>query len=82
LDKLQGLHEDEPESGPSDAQAAVQEPAEITAGASAGQPARQAQIDALQQQIRDLQRTAAMDAAPTTPAAAAAEAPRLARQPI
>jgi len=75
LDKLQGLHEDEPESGPSDAQAAVQEPAEITAGASAGQPARQAQIDALQQQIRDLQRTAAMDAAPTTPAAAAAEAP-------
>jgi len=81
--EVQGLHEDEPESGPPDAQAAVQEPAEITAGASAGQPARQAQIDALQQQIRDLQRTAAMDAAPTTPAAAAAaEAPRPARQPI
>jgi sec-independent protein translocase protein TatA len=80
--EVQGLHEDEPESGPSDAQAAVQAPAEITAGAPAGPPARQAQIDALQQQIRDLQRTAAMDAAPTTPAAAAAEAPRPARQPI
>ena len=80
--EVQGLHEEEPESGPSDAQAAVQEPAEITAGASARQPTRQAQIDALQQQIRDLQRTAAIDAAPTTPAAAAAEAPRLARQPI
>jgi sec-independent protein translocase protein TatA len=80
--EVQGLHEDEPESGRSDAQAAVQAPAEITVGASAGQPAQQAQIDALQQQIRDLQRTAAMDAAPTTPAAAAAEAPRPARQPI
>ena len=32
--EVQGLHEDEPESGPSDAQAAVQAPAEITAGAS------------------------------------------------
>jgi sec-independent protein translocase protein TatA len=80
--EVQGLHEDEPESRPPDDQTAVQEPAEITAGASAGQPARQAQIDALQQQIRDLQRTAAMDAAPTTPAAAAAEAPRPVRQPI
>jgi len=58
---VQGLHEDEPESRPPDDQTAVQEPAEITAGASAGQPARQAQIDALQQQIRDLQRAAAMD---------------------
>jgi sec-independent protein translocase protein TatA len=80
--EVQGLHEDEPESGPPDAPAAVQAPAEITAGASAGPPARQAQIDTLQQQIRDLQRTAVMDAAPTTPAAAAAEAPGPARQPI
>ena len=80
--EVQGLHEDEPESRPSDAQAAVREPAEITAGAPAGQPARQAQIDALPQQIRDLQRTAAMDAAPTAPAAAAAEASRPAGQPI
>jgi len=80
--EVQGLHEDEPESRPPGAPAAAREPAEITAGAPAGEPARQAQIDALQQQIRDLQRTAAMDAAPTTPAAPGAEAPRPARQPI
>ena len=80
--EVHGLHEDEPESRPPGAPAAAQAPAEITAGASGDQPAQQAQIDALQQQIRDLQRTAAMDAAPTTPAAAAAEAPRPARQPI
>jgi sec-independent protein translocase protein TatA len=80
--EVQGLHEDEPESRPPGAPAAAREPAEITAGAPAGEPARQAQIDALQQQIRDLQRTAAMDAAPTTPAAQGAEAPRPARQPI
>jgi sec-independent protein translocase protein TatA len=80
--EVHGLHEDEPESRPSDAQAAAQAPAEITVGASAGQPAQQAQIDALQQQIRDLQQTATMDAAPKTPAAAAAETPRPARQPI
>jgi sec-independent protein translocase protein TatA len=80
--EVQGLHEDEPESPSADAQAAVQAPAEITADASAGQPARQAQIDALQRQIGDLQRTAVRDAAPATPAAAAAEGPRPARQPI
>jgi sec-independent protein translocase protein TatA len=80
--EVQGLHEDEPESRPPGAPAAAREPAEITAGAPAGEPARQAQIDALQKQIRDLQRTAAMDAAPTTPAAPDAEAPRPARQPI
>jgi sec-independent protein translocase protein TatA len=80
--EVQGLHEDEPESRPPGAPAAAREPAEITAGAPAREPARQAQIDALQQQIRDLQRTAAMDAAPTTPAAPGAEAPRPARQPI
>ncbi len=80
--EVQGLHEDEPEPGPPGAQAAVQAPAGITGGAPAGPPARQAQIDALQQQIGDLQRTAAMDAAPTTPAAAAAGAPRPARPPV
>jgi sec-independent protein translocase protein TatA len=31
--EVQGLHEDEPESGPPDAQAAVQAPVEITVGA-------------------------------------------------
>ena len=74
--EAQGLHEDEPESSPPGAQAAAQAPAEITVGASGEQPTQRAQIDALQQQIRDLQRAAAMDAAPTTPAAAAAEASR------
>ena len=78
--EVQGLHEDEPESRPSGTQAAVRAPAENTVGASGGQPARQAQIDALQQQTRDVQRAAATDAAPKTPAAAAAEAPP-ARQP-
>jgi len=73
--EVRGLHEDEPESPPSDAQAVTQEPAEITASASA----QRAQIDALQQKIRDLQRAAATDAAPTTPAA---EACRPARQPV
>jgi sec-independent protein translocase protein TatA len=79
--ETQGLYEDEPESGPSRPQAT----AEISVGASGEQAAPQAQIDALQQQIRDLQRAAAMDAAPKTPAAAtpaAAEASRPARQPI
>jgi sec-independent protein translocase protein TatA len=80
--EVQGLHEDEPESRPPGAPAAAREPVEITAGAPAGEPARQAQIDALQRQIGDLQRTAVRDAAPATPAAAAAEGPRPARQPI
>jgi sec-independent protein translocase protein TatA len=79
--EVHGLHEDEPESRPPGAQAAAQAPAEITIGASAEQPARQAQIDALQHQIGDLQRAAAMDAGLKPPAAAAAEASRPARQP-
>jgi sec-independent protein translocase protein TatA len=80
--EVQGLHEDEPESHSPGAQAAAQAPAEITAGASGGQPARQAQIDALQRQIRDLQRAAAIDAVPESPAAVAAGASRSAGQPI
>jgi hypothetical protein len=79
--EVHGLHEDEPESRLAGAPAAVQAPAEITVGASGEQPAQQAQIDALQQQIRDLQRAAAVDGAPMTPAAAAG-ASRPSRQPI
>jgi sec-independent protein translocase protein TatA len=82
--EVHGLHEDEPESRPPDAQAADQADqasAELTAGNPGGQPASQAQIDALQQQIRDLQHTAAIDAASAAPAATAAEASRPARQP-
>ena len=80
--EVHGLHENEPESRPPGAQETVQAPAEITAGAPGVQAAQQAQIDALQQQIRDLQDAAAMDGAPRTPAAAASEASRPARQPI
>jgi len=73
------LHEDEPDPRTSDASstsgaaAAFPPPAEIAAGQQPDQ--QQAQIDALQQQIRDLQRAATMDAAPKTPTAAAAETP-------
>jgi sec-independent protein translocase protein TatA len=62
--EVQGLHEDEPgspaqASGPS-AMAFPQ--AELAAAPP--QADQQSQIDALQQQIRDLQRAAAMDPAP------------------
>jgi sec-independent protein translocase protein TatA len=80
--EVQGLHEDEPEPRPSGAQAAVQAPAEVTVGVPGEEPAQRMQIDALRQQIRDLQRVAAVDGAPGTPAAAAAEASRSTRQPI
>jgi len=75
--EVQGLHEDEPEPRPAGAQPAAQAPAEVTAGASGGQSARQSQIGALQRQIGDLQRAAAADAEPQT----AAETSRPARQP-
>ncbi len=77
--EVRGLHEDEPESRAATAQAAAQAPAEITGGVWA-RPGQQAQIDALQRQLRDLQRTAATDAAPE--ALAAARASRPAGQPV
>jgi sec-independent protein translocase protein TatA len=61
------LHEDEPaEETLAKAQsAAMDEPARLMAGpVPAGQ---QGQVDVLQQQIRDLQRAAAMDATPARP---------------
>ena len=64
--EVQGLHEDEtasgtPGSAASGSSAAFPAPAEIAA--SQQQPDQsQTQIDALQQQIRDLQRASAMDA--------------------
>ena len=67
--EVQGLHEDETAPGaPAQAQtsAAGFPQAELTA---VPQPDQQTQIDALQQQIRDLQRASAMDAVP-------ADAPR------
>jgi sec-independent protein translocase protein TatA len=66
--EVSGLHEDEPEAQPA-AQPVVQAPAALTA---AQPPAQQAQIDALQQQIRDLQRATAMDDVPKAPAEASA----------
>jgi sec-independent protein translocase protein TatA len=67
--EVQGLHEDEtaPYDGPAQAQASSGTangfpPAELAAAPQADQ--QQSQIDALQQQIRDLQRAAAMDPAP------------------
>ena len=80
--EVHGLHEDEPESRPPGAQETVQAPAEITADAPGEPLTPQAQIDALQQQIRDLQRTAATDTAPRAPDAAAAGASRPAREPV
>jgi sec-independent protein translocase protein TatA len=67
--EVQGLHEEETvPGGPSQTQAEASAaaatgfpPAELTA---TPQPDQQSQIDALQQQIRDLQRAAAMDPAP------------------
>ena len=73
--EVQGLHEDEPTAGPSESTATgVPAPAEITASQ---QPDQQGQIEALQQQIRDLQRASTMDTpAPTVQAGASAESPR------
>ena len=77
--EVQGLHEDEPESWPSGAPA-VQASGGITADAPGEQPAKQTQTEALQQ-IGDLQRATATDAATRAPVAAAAGASRPARQP-
>ena len=73
--EVQGLHEEEPASGPADTTATgVPAPAEI---ASSQQPDQQAQIDALQQQIRDLQRASTMDTqAPAVQAGASGESLR------
>jgi sec-independent protein translocase protein TatA len=75
-------HDDEPAPGASaapGASTAFPPPAQLAASqqpAQAAQPADQSQIDALQQQIRDLQRAAAMDPVPATQAAAASEPQR------
>ena len=73
--EVQGLHEDESASGPSDSTATgAPAPAEIAASQQSDQ---QAQIDALQQQIRDMQRASTMDTpAPTVQAGASSESPR------
>jgi sec-independent protein translocase protein TatA len=58
------LHDDDDEPAASGADTAAQAPAQLTAApAAAAAPVadQQAQIDALQQQVRDMQRAAAMD---------------------
>src|SRR5262245_59974990 len=61
--EVQGLHEDEAERGApvqASTQATAFPPAELTAAPAVPKPDQQSQIDALQQQIRDLQRASAM----------------------
>jgi sec-independent protein translocase protein TatA len=86
--EVQGLHEDEPASdasastatgfpAPASTATGFPAPAEI---AATQQPGQQAQIDALQQQIRDLQRAATMDAG-SAPVQAGASADAQRTQP-
>ena len=70
--EVSGLHEDEPDP---QAQSAAQEtqfpPPQLTAAPAAAPADQQSQIDALQQQIRDMQRSAAMDNPPANATVAA-----------
>jgi sec-independent protein translocase protein TatA len=66
--EVSGLHEESADEAPAEPQAAPA-PAQLAAAPAAPAPVAaheqsQAQIDALQQQIRDLQRAATMDPAP------------------
>ena len=73
--EVSGLHEEETGAAPAEPHTTVPAPAQITATPAAPAPAAaphgesQAQIDALQQQIRDLQRASTMDPAPAGTAA-------------
>ena len=70
--EVQGLHEDENESPAQDDTSARQvPPAQLTAAPPPAPADQQSQIDALQQQIRDLQRSATMDTPPANAAATA-----------
>jgi hypothetical protein len=74
---VQDLYEDEKETPAQDGTSATQFPqAQLTAAPAAAPADQQNQIDALQQQIRDLQRSAAMDTPPPANAAATAEPQR------
>ena len=66
--EVSGLHEEREDKTPGPPPAAQLAAAEL---AAPEQPDQQSQIDALQQQIRDLQRAATMD--PVTPAGTPAE---------
>ena len=74
--EVSDLHHDEPGA---EAQTTAGPPAQLTAaGAPAGQ---QAQIAALQQQIRDLRRAAGVDTPAAAVQAGASPEPQLTRQP-
>jgi len=69
---VSGLHEDEKEVPAQDGASAPQVPqAQLTVAPAAAPADQQSQIDALQQQIRDMQRSAAMDTPPANAAATA-----------
>ena len=77
--EVSGLHEDEPDPKAQAAAPETQFPQPQLAAAPAAAPAdQQSQIDALQQQIRDMQRAAAMD---TPPANASVQAEPQRTQP-
>ena len=72
--EVQGLHEDESDpsaQAPSAAPEAQFPSAQLTAAPAAAPADQQSQIDALQQQIRDMQRAAAMDTPPANAGVAA-----------
>jgi sec-independent protein translocase protein TatA len=83
--EVQGLHEDDAVSDApsastaSGASSAFPQPAAIAASQQPDQ--QQSQIDALQQQIRDLQRAATMDTPPSSPVQAGAAAEPQRTQP-
>jgi sec-independent protein translocase protein TatA len=63
--EVSGLHDDDPApTSPVQAEPAPAFP-QVQLTAAQSQPDHQAQIDALQQQVRDLQRAATMDASPS-----------------
>jgi sec-independent protein translocase protein TatA len=75
--EVTGLHEEETGAAPAEPHTTFPAPAQLTATPAAPAPApaaappadNQAHIDALQQQIRDLQRASTMDPAPAATAA-------------
>jgi sec-independent protein translocase protein TatA len=68
--EVSGLHEDDQESPAQDGTSGSQFPqAQLTAAPAPAPADQQSQIDALQQQIRDLQRSATMDTPPANAAA-------------
>jgi sec-independent protein translocase protein TatA len=70
--EVQDLHDDDKDTPAQDGTSSAQfPPAQLTAAPGAAPADQQNQIDALQQQIRDLQRSAAMDTPPASAAAAA-----------